>query len=411
MMTIRTPLLICSLMLGVAGSGCVQHIPTTVERVEAIQAQTDIPEQHLLDVGIEVFEPGVDPDLELAAEEAGLYLDVRKAEARFTSYHLRDTLQKTGQWGAVWLTPSDRAAVDVIVEGTILKSDGEFFEVAVRVSDASGRRWFNKEYKEQVFESSYRDGRALTEEPFQNIYNRISNDMLEARSELDPQDVARIRDISTLRYAGDIAPDAFSSYLEKDRRGRYTVVRLPAENDPMLGRILSVREREYAFVDTLNDHYSVFYEDMVDDYEEYRKTSYPEAVAYRELKKQALQRKILGVATAVGGILVDSNTDSSLGTYAGYTGLLAGIGIFKSGMDRSAEARIHAEVLKELTASFDGMVESQVVQVEGRTAELQGSADAQFDAWRDLLREIYSAETGFSVEATEESDQLDEPIG
>jgi len=407
----RTPLLVCSLVLGVATSGCVQHIPTKVQPVQAIQAQTDIPEQQLLDVGIEVFDPGIEPELELAAEEAGLYLDVRKAEARFTSYHLRDTLQKTGQWGAVWLTPSEGAAVDVMVEGTILKSDGEFLEVAVSVSDASGRRWFSKEYKEQVYESSYRDGRALTEEPFQNIYNRISNDMLTARDGLSTEEVARIRDISTLRYAGDIAPDAFSSYLDKDRRGRYSVTRLPAENDPMLTRILSVREREYAFVDTLNDHYAVFYEDMADDYEEYRKISYPEAVAYRELKKQALQRKILGVAAAVGGVLVDANTDSTLGSYAGYTGLLAGIGIFKSGMDRNQEAKLHAEVMKELTASFDGTVEAQVVEVEGRTAELQGSADAQFQAWRDLLREIYAAETGFSVEAAEESDQLDEPIG
>lgn len=407
----RTLLLVCSLMLGVVASGCVQHIPTKVERVEAIQAQIDIPEQQLLDVGIEIFDPGIEPELELAAEEAGLYLDVRKAEARFSSYHLRDTLQKTGQWGAVWLTPSEAAAVDVMVEGTIVKSDGEFLEMVVKVSDASGRQWFSKEYTEQVYESSYRDGRALTEEPFQNIYNRISNDMLAARDELSGAEVARIRDISTLRYAGDIAPDAFSSYLEKDRRGRYTVTRLPAESDPMLSRILSVREREYAFVDTLNDHYAVFYEDMVDDYEEYRKTSYPEAVAYRELKKQATQRKILGVAAAVGGILVDANTDSTLGSYAGYTGLLAGIGIFKSGMDRNQEAKLHAEVMKELTASFDGTIESQVVEVEGRTAELQGSADAQFQAWRELLREIYAAETGFSVEAAGESDQPDEPIG
>lgn len=401
----------CGLMLGVVTSACVQHIPTKVEPVSAVQAQTDIPEQQLLDVGIELFDPGIEPELELQAEEAGLYLDVRKAEARFMSYHLRDTLQKTGQWGAVWLTPTDGAAVDVIVEGTLVRSDGEFLEVEVEVSDASGRRWFRRKYKQQVYESSYRNGRALREEPFQNIYNRISNDVLAARDELTAAEIKRIREISTLRYAGEIAPDAFSSYVEKDKRGRYSVDRLPAENDPMLARILAVREREYAFVDTLNDHYAIFYEDMVDDYEEYRKTSYPEAVAYRELKKQALQRKILGVAAAVGGVIVDAKTDNVLGTYAGYTGLLAGIGIFKSGMDKNQEAKIHAEVLKELSASFDGAIESQVIEVEGRTAELQGSADAQFQAWRELLREIYAAETGFSVEAAGESDQLDEPIG
>ena len=38
-----------------------------------------------------------------------------------------------------------------------------------------------------------------------------------------------------------------------------------------------------------------------------------------------------------------------------------------------------------------------VVDIEGQTAELTGSAEEQFIKWRELLREIYSTETGLPI--------------
>ena len=39
-----------------------------------------------------------------------------------------------------------------------------------------------------------------------------------------------------------------------------------------------------------------------------------------------------------------------------------------------------------------------VVNVEGQARRLTGTAAAQYESWRKLLREIYEAETGFSEE-------------
>ena len=37
-----------------------------------------------------------------------------------------------------------------------------------------------------------------------------------------------------------------------------------------------------------------------------------------------------------------------------------------------------------------------VVNVEGQERRLTGTAEAQYESWRQLLKEIYDADTGFS---------------
>jgi hypothetical protein len=50
--------------------------------------------------------------------------------------------------------------------------------------------------------------------------------------------------------------------------------------------------------------------------------------------------------------------------------------------------------LKELSQSFQAEVAPQVVDVEGRTLRLTGSAEEQYREWRELLRQLYLEETG-----------------
>jgi len=55
-----------------------------------------------------------------------------------------------------------------------------------------------------------------------------------------------------------------------------------------------------------------------------------------------------------------------------------------------------------------------VVTVEGETRRLTGTATAQYESWRKLLREIYEAETGF-VDTADGADpgpvRVPEPTG
>ena len=65
-----------------------------------------------------------------------------------------------------------------------------------------------------------------------------------------------------------------------------------------------------------------------------------------------------------------------------------------SGFGLSTEADMHKESIRELGESFDSEVEPLVVEVEGQTRRLSGSAEEKYSEWRRILREIYSQETG-----------------
>ncbi len=65
-----------------------------------------------------------------------------------------------------------------------------------------------------------------------------------------------------------------------------------------------------------------------------------------------------------------------------------------SGLKKYSDARNHAQALKELSETFQNEVQPQVVDVEGRTLRLTGTADEQYKEWRELLRQLYLEETG-----------------
>ena len=46
-------------------------------------------------------------------------------------------------------------------------------------------------------------------------------------------------------------------------------------------------------------------------------------------------------------------------------------------------------------------MQPSVVDIEGRTLELKGSAEQQYAEWRRLLRELYENETGLPATAAD----------
>jgi len=197
-----------------------------------------------------------------------------------------------------------------------------------------------------------------------------------------------------MRFASDLAPYAFGSYLAQDRRGLYSVTRLPAEDDPVVQRMQRVRERDYALVDTLNEYYANFGSSMAVPYTEWRKYTHEELEAEAQAKREALTRQVLGAVAVVGGIMAGAETNSSAGSAAATAAVIGGMYAFKSGLDKRAEIKIHTESLKQLGDSFQNEVQPMVVDVEGRTLQLKGSAEEQYAEWRQLLRELYENETG-----------------
>ena len=329
-----------------------------------------------------------------------VFPDVRNAESRYIPVEIRDTLEGTGQWGQVRVLPRDGTNMDVYVDGRIVKSDGRELELDVTVSDSSGRTWFRKTYEAPADVRAYKVTVSRPSDPFENLYNTLANDMLAARQKLTPAERTQLHEITELRFDADLAPYAFGPYLA-ERKGQYTIVRLPAPDDPLLVRLDRVRERDYAFVDTLNEYYTNFAVQMDLPYTSWRKYSYEELETREQVKREALAKQLLGAAAVIGGILASQSeeNDTSAGQAASAAAVIGGIYAFKAGFDQRAEVKTHTESLKQLGESFQSEVQPMVVDVEGRTLQLQGSAEQQYEEWRRLLRELYENETGLPAAA------------
>ena len=379
-------------------AGCVVNEQRPMQRVAAERAVTEVAEDELLDVGVRLFDPNV-PASTQQQEKDRVFPEVRKAESRYIPLVIRDTLENTGQWGQVRVLPGDGTGMEVFVDGRILESNGRELRLQLVVTDATGRTWFNKVYEGEADTRAYKDGLSKPRDPFENLYNTFANDLLTARRALTREQRVDLRRVAELRFAADLAPYAFGGYLAKDRKGLYSAVRLPAEDDPVVQRMDRVRERDYALVDTLNEHYASFGGSMAEPYTQWRKANYEELEAEAQAKREALTRQVLGAVAIVGGIMAGEATGSSAGSAAATAAVIGGMYAFKSGLDRRAEIKIHTESLKQLGDSFQSEVQPLVVDVEGRTLELKGSAEQQYAEWRQLLRELYENETGLPATA------------
>jgi hypothetical protein len=394
----RTLALIVLSAAALGSAGCVTHETRPQTRVKAIQAATEIPQAQLLDVGVRLFEENLPKD-EKVMEEQHIFPEVRKAEARFLPMQLRNTLEGTGQWGQVRVMPSDAEALDVYVSGKIIESTGQMLRADITVIDASGRQWFRREYAQAADTRSYKDQSGKPRDPFQNMYNTLANDMLVYRQQLTANDLENVRRISELRFASELAPYAFGSYLSEDKKGVKQVARLPSDGDPMFQRMDRIRERDYALLDTINEHYSLFADNMSEPYTNWRRYSYSELEAKDEARRSAITRKLLGAAAIVGGLVVGAEANTYAGQAAATGAIFGGAYAVKSGFDKGAEVKMHSDSLKQLGESFQSEVQPMVVEVEGRTLQLKGTAEEQYHEWRRLLKELYENETGLPAPA------------
>lgn len=376
-------------------SGCSSRVVKSANHAPVERVQTEIPEHLLMDVGIQIFDTGIE-----AAEAEGktfIFPELRRAESRYFPYILMETLQTSAAWGAVRVVPNEKNAVDVLVQGEIIESDGELLILKISVSDATGRHWFTKEYENITSKYSYDRRRRDLSDPFQGLYNEIANDMLAyRRKELSNDAIVEVRTVAELRFAQSFSPEAFSDHVSADKNGIYKVNRLPAENDPMLERIHRIRERDYLFVDTLQEYYGSFVRSMGQPYDEWRRQSYDEVIRLRELQRTARNRKIGGIAAILAGIAAAGSSNGSAAT-AGQVAVIGGGYVVKSGFDKSAQADIHVEALQELGDSLEAEIEPHVIEMEDRTITLSGTVENQYDQWREILKDIYTLDTQGSI--------------
>ncbi len=265
--------------------------------------------------------------------------------------------------------------------------------------------------------ASYAEYRDRTNDPYQKLFNDIANDLHDFVMTMDPKDIARIRQASELKFFADMSPGAFGEHFSMSEEGEFTIVRLPAENDPMVARLRQIRERDRLVIDTLNEHYANFYYGIALPYEGWRKRTREHSVAYRQTRRSATMRALLGVAVVAGSVSFDANSSN----YSRYRAQRAaqsvainrGMRTIMDALRQRSAANIHREEIKELSESFVAEAAPMVVQVRGETMRLTGTAEAQYETWRKLLREIHETETGFSesVEVGSPARSQQQPTG
>ena len=390
-------------MLTTALSGCASHRYSArdVEPTNIQIAQREIPEFELLDVGIVVFQTQELTEDDI--EDKGTNNEIRQSEAHFIPCHLRNTLQRSAQWGSVRVLPEESAAQDVLVTGEILESNGQELILKIKVTDARGRLWYEETYRQEAIGASYKDNTPWERDPYQDLYNTIANDLAAHRQKLTAGSAERIRAVAKLQFAREFSPEAFGDYLIENEDQEITLNRLPADDDPQMARLMAVRERDHMYIDTLNQYYDGFYAGMWPAYENWRKLDLTERLAREEIEKSAMLRKAGGALLVAMAILLEA-TQGGGGSMLQGLMVVSGGQVFMSGINLSKQAEIHSAAIAELSESFGADMEPVNLELRGQTYELTGSAQEQYRQWRELLRQIYLEETGFGPGPADDRD-------
>ena len=110
--------------------GRAEHKP-----VELIRAPSTPPVERRLEVRIVPF-----------LEASDFVREVRRAEARYIAFRLRNTLDESGHWGPIRVVPRSVGS-EVTIRGEVLSSTGERLELRVQAEDATGKVWLDKKFR------------------------------------------------------------------------------------------------------------------------------------------------------------------------------------------------------------------------------------------------------------------------
>lgn len=346
--------------------------PPPVGTVSLVTANNSPSAEQAFDIGVLVFSSQAGND-EIVRSGAEIFSQIRKTETQYLPVALRSTLVASNQWGIVRVLPDADPSLDLIVEGTILSSDGAGLLLHIRATDSTGRIWLDRDYADNARVADYPDAapmlldRGLTfgQDPFQDIYAAIANDLLAVRQNLTQAEFNAIHNVSRMRYASDLSPEAFSRYLEQDALGLLSVNRLPASNDPLLRNVADIRARNEVFIDTIDEYYEALYQDVKPIYDIWRQYSFEQV----EEESASLERSRSG------------NTNS--GSFEAIS----------QNYNRYKWSKIFEQEFVALASGFVSETAPAVLELSRNVNGLTGPVEEQYAQWRVLLRGLFEIET------------------
>ena len=347
------------------GSGCATQPAPEISTVSPQNKQSmespwagevllvaDRPSPPALDLGVVLFDPGVD------AKDDSPTAAVRRLESKLLAGQLRDALVASNQWGVVRMVPVTSALVPVNIRSQIIKSDGRDLVLQVDAIDAAGA---------VIFDHVIGHREAAAGEGFAELFNAISNRLVQWWQEQPARDRATLLSLAEVRYAQQLAPDAFLGLAEQVD-GKWQLQRLPADNDPMMRRVDRIRNQEYLFCDTVDEQYVALWERAGGTYALWRDAGREQAYWLDAYEARVRAR---------GDRSDDSRYARMQAEYAAYRSY-----------------RMQEQAWFELAKALDGETLPSVIETADRVVTLEGTLEVQYETWRRLLRDIFAAEQG-----------------
>jgi hypothetical protein len=281
--------------------------------------------------------------------------------------YLRYSLEQAGKFGAVRVLPVTDNGAELKISGEIVRSDGALLELAIKASDSTGRLWLERSFSGTAMASETLSGDALAEDAFAGLFADIVRELQRQLAALPADEISRIETVALLRYGLGLVPEAFAPYLAEDAGGIATIKRLPAADDPILSRILGIREREYLFIDVVDEAYGRFYTDVKPVYDLWRQ----------------FQREQTDSTSARTQRELAARSDFPRGSYRS----------LQENYNNYRWAKLQELYVDELGEGFTNEVEPTQLQLEDSVFRLSGTLEQQYREWRRILAELFALET------------------
>ena len=322
------------------------------QRPEAL-AVAKQPGTPMLDIGVVIFDPGVEP------EDDSAEATVRRLEASLLAHELKTALERSNQWGIVRLVPEASPLTPLSLHSEVLRSDGRDLVVRVTVRDAMSQEWFDHTiaYRESPSGDDTSD--------ISQIFHSLSNRLLQSWKQYSARNQLIVA--SQILYAQTLVPDAFAGMLNVSENG-WQLDRLPANNDPMLARISRIRNQEYLFCDAIDEQYGDLAVRVAPTYALWRRATAEQALWLEQYEERVSDR-------------VDNSGDGR------FARMQAHYAAYRS-------YRIQEQALWELAEAFEGESQPTMLKTASQVVRLEGTLAAQYDEWRQILRNIFILEEG-----------------
>ena len=318
-----------------------------------------------LNVTIPMFDPGIPDDPSLYRDQQ-VFPRIRQIEAKLMPFLLRETLVESEQWGVVRVTTSPEEAAELQLLATIVRSDGDWLDLRVEAIDATGNTWFDKVFSSQANDKSDTwQGDQGTPE-FQQIYRAIVTELASVRDGMGDAAISNIKGTAQMRYAINLAPTAFSQYVEESKDGTFRLLGLPARGDPMLKRIEAIRNTEFLITDTVDAKFREFNAELTRTYRIWRE--------YRR-KIEDYEDWNVWFAENRGRELERGSWESIKHQYDAYK-----------------HDRITVQEQDRLAVAFNTEVGATVEAMEARVAELDEWVEQGYQEWGRLLEGLHEVE-------------------